>query len=150
MRLALDYARDVDEALAMMRDYNVDFPQACTHYLFADASGDSAVVEYIDGQPIIIRSEEAWQVATNFLIAEQQPEGAGSECWRYNSAYEALDAAGGQVSREEAMSIVREASVDTTVWSVVYNLTTGSIDVAMGGNYAQVHSFAQEMSRGHE
>jgi hypothetical protein len=145
MRLALDHAKDVDEAIALMQDYNIYFPQACTHYLFADASGDSAVVEYVNGEMVVIRNHEPWQVATNFLVAEEKPKGADSSCWRYNSAYEALNTANGKLSWEEAMSIASKASVDTTLWSVVYNLTRGDIQVVVGRNYDRVHTFQLEM-----
>ncbi len=146
MRLVLDYARDVDEALALLAEYNIDFPQACTHYLFADASGESAVVEYVDGQMTVIRDGAPWQVATNFLISEEKPEGADSDCWRYNAVYAALHAADGRITQQEAMDIASSASVDATVWSVVYNLTTGDSQVAMGGDYSRIHRFTLDMA----
>ncbi len=145
MRLALDYAKDVEQALDLMQDYNVSFPRACVHYLFADASGRSAVVEYVAGQPVVIRNREPWQVATNFLVSEEQPEGADSSCWRYNGAYETLRAANGRLSSSQAMSLVARASVDNTLWSVVYNLTAGEIQVVVGRHYDRVHTFKLEM-----
>ena len=50
IRLLLDNATEVDEALAFFDDYNIDWGSGPpVHYLIADASGDSAVVELIDG-----------------------------------------------------------------------------------------------------
>ena len=145
MRLALDHARNVDEALALLQDYDVSFPRACTHYFFADASGRSAVVEYIAGQPVVIHNSEPWQVVTNFLVNEEEPQGATSSCWRYNVAYERLALARGTISAQEAMSIAHAASVPDTIWSVVYNLSSGEIDVVVGRDYEHVHSFRLPM-----
>ncbi len=150
MRLALDHARDVEEALALLKGYNVAFPRACVHYLFVDAVGQAAVVEYIDGEMVVIRNQEPWQVATNFLLTEERPEGADSSCWRYNAVHRGLQAAGGRITPEEAMDLAREASVDEeryeTVWSAVYNLTAGEVQVAMGRAFDRVHTFRLRMA----
>jgi len=86
VRLVLDYARDVDEALTLIKQYNIDFADTCVHFHIADVSGKSAVVEYMDDGISIIRGEKNWQVSTNYLFSEpQQPD-----CWRYKIASEAL------------------------------------------------------------
>ena len=57
IRLLLDHATEVDEALALFDDYNIDWGSGPpVHYLIADASGDSAVVELIDGSAVVTRS----------------------------------------------------------------------------------------------
>ncbi len=68
IRLMLDYARDVPEALDLLEDFNIDFGSVPVHFLLADASGNSAVVEYLAGVPVVVKSAQPWQVATNFLI----------------------------------------------------------------------------------
>jgi hypothetical protein len=40
-----------------------------------------------------------------------------------------------------------KAKENRTVWSVVYNLSTGQIKLAMGKDYENVHSFELEMSK---
>jgi len=147
MRLALDYARDVDQALALLQDYDVAFPAVCVHFFLADASGRSVIIEYIDGQPVVIDNVEPWQVVTNFLVSEEQPQGAASSCWRYNAAYGRLELTGGTASAQEAMSIAAAASVPETIWSVVYNLSQRDLDVVVGGNYDRVHHFTLPMGR---
>jgi len=147
MRLALDYARDVDEALELLRDYDVAFPAVCVHFFLADASGRSVIIEYIDGQPVVIDNVEPWQVVTNFLVSEEQPQGDDSPCWRYNVAYQQLALANGTVTAPQAMAIAAAASVPDTIWSVVYNLTDVGMDVVVGGNYDRVHHFTLPMGR---
>jgi hypothetical protein len=149
IRLMLDYARDVDEATALLDDYNIDFSGGPPlHYLIADASGDSAVVEFLDGEMHVVRNDGQWQVSTNFIISEERPERADSSCWRYNKTYVALENAHGSISQEQAMALLRAVSQSgdtTTMWSVVYGMTTGDVQVAMGRNYVEVHDFRLEM-----
>jgi predicted choloylglycine hydrolase len=142
IRLMLDYAKNVSEAVALLQAYAVDFGGGPPiHYLVADASGDSAVIEYLDGRMTVLRNENPWQVSTNFIIAEQTPKGADSSCWRYNKVYKRLKETGGTLSSAEAMALLQDVSQPSTVWSAVYNLTDGGIQVAMGREYDQVHTF---------
>ena len=141
IRLVLDHAKDVDEALTLIQQYNVDFANVCVHFHIADASGKSAIVEYIDGGVSIVRDDNPWQVSTNYLFSEaQQPD-----CWRYKKASQALAEAQGSISQDKAMSLLQDTSQDSTVWSVVYNLGTGQIHLVMGKNYDRVHTFTLKM-----
>lgn len=148
MRLLLDRAANVTEALDLLAGVNIDFGDAVPlHYFFADSSGKSAVVEFVGGEMRILPNESPWQVSTNFLISEEQPRGANSSCWRYNLAYQALQQAGGSLSDEAAMTLLKDVSQsgdNPTIWSVVYNLSARAIHLAAGGDYAQVYDFTLE------
>jgi len=51
IRKMLDHARDVDEAVAILQNYNVDVESGPPlHYLIADPSGCSALVEFYEGE----------------------------------------------------------------------------------------------------
>jgi hypothetical protein len=141
IRLMLDYAQNVDQALALLSGYNIAFSQPFLHYLLADVGGDSAVVEFVDGEMRILRNEEPWQVATNFVISESMPEGGSSTCWRYNAAYQVLQQARGTVTDDEAMSLLQAVSQGNTIWSIVYGLHSRDVTVAMGRQYDQVRRF---------
>jgi hypothetical protein len=141
IRLVLDYAQDVEEALTLIQQYNVEFFGVRGHFHIADASGASAIVEYVDGGVAVVRNENPWQVSTNFLVSEPvQPI-----CWRYNTASEKLQETEGSLSPGEAMELLEAVKQDTTVWSVVYGLDSGSIHLAMGKDYEDVHTFALPM-----
>jgi hypothetical protein len=152
IRLLLDYAGDVDDAIALADDYNVDFGGGPpVHYLIADRSGNSAVIEFIDNEMRVVRNEGPWQVSTNFIISEERPEGASSPCWRYNKAYEALEQTGGRLSPGEAMVVLQDVSqsgTSHTMWSVVYGMSSGDVQVAVGRNYDDVHEFGLQMMAG--
>jgi predicted choloylglycine hydrolase len=141
IRLVLDHAADVDEALTLIQKYNVDFANVCVHFHIADASGKSAIVEYVDGGISIVRDDNLWQVSTNYLFSEpQQPD-----CWRYETASQSLRQAQGSISQDKAMHLLKDTSQNNTVWSVVYNLKSGQIHLAMGKNYDKVHAFKLKM-----
>ena len=141
IRLVLDHAADVDEALALIQKYNIEFANTSVHFHLADASGKSAIVEYIDGGVSIVRDDNLWQVSTNYLFSEpQQPD-----CWRYETASKALREAQGNISQEKVMSLLKDTSQDHTTWSVVYNLENGQINLVMGKNYDRVHTFNLKM-----
>jgi hypothetical protein len=141
IRVLLDYAGSTDEAISLLQEYHIVFPETPIHYLISDASGSSAVVEFIDGEMHVIGNDQPWQVATNFLLAEVEPKGASSPCGRYNAAYEVLAAATGNVSQFEAMAILEEVSAPHTIWSAVYDLTGGHVEIVMDRDYAQVLTY---------
>lgn len=142
IRLVLDHAKDVDEALTLIQQYNVEFAGVRVHFHIADASGASAIVEYIDGGIAIVRDDKPWQVSTNFLLSEDSKP----ECWRYNKASEVLGQSRGIASDEDAMHLLEAVKQDSTVWSIVYDLSSGHVRVAMGRDYDDVHAFELEMS----
>lgn len=146
IRLLLDNAGSVDEALSLLPAYNIVWGGGPPlHYLVADASGDSAVVEFIGGEMKVLRSKDPWQVSTNFVISGQNPNSAKSLCWRYRKAYETLEQANGDISRLEVMDLLDQVSQDLTMWSVVYDMTGGKISAVMGRDFDRVDEFELRM-----
>jgi choloylglycine hydrolase len=150
MRLILDYAGTVDEAIALLRKYN-NTGSSIEHYLFADASGDSAVVEYQNGEVIVTRrSNEPWLTATNFRILNAEPGRIQYHCRRYKRAYQLLKKYGGNVSVETAMDILEAISVKALEWwnadlntggSLVFNMTKLEVDFTAAMQYHNVLRF---------
>jgi hypothetical protein len=141
MRQVLDHAANVDEAVEIIGQYNVVMASGLpVHYLIADASGQSVLVEFYEGEMVVIPNEDAWQAATNFFLtsAGNHPE---DQCWRYERMTTSLTNASGQCSVAEAMSILEDVFQESTQWSAVYNLSTREIDIVVGGKYATVHTF---------
>jgi hypothetical protein len=144
VRLVLDYAASVDQAIELLSQYNVRFEGVPLHYLIADASGNSAVVEYVAGEMRVLRNAQPWQVATNFIISEEQPQGARSSCRRYNHAYQTLEDQNGSLTGSQAVDLLEQVSQSgdyPTIWSMVYNLTSGEIRVVTDRNYQQIYTF---------
>ena len=146
IRLILDHAKNVAEAVALLQDYNIDFSGGPpVHYLVADPAGNSAVVEFLEDKMSIVRNTEPWQVATNFILSGKTPEQALSSCWRYKAAYEVLDQNEGLLSQNEAMTLLDNISQANTRWSVTYGMVSGDIQVVMQRDYEHILQFKLEM-----
>jgi hypothetical protein len=146
MRLILDNAASVDEAITLIKQYNVVFTYGPTaHLLISDASGDSAVIEFLKGSPTVVKSTEPFQPCTNFIISGRSTEKALNSCWRYKTAYTALKKLQGSVNSEQVMEILKNTSKADTVWSTVYGQSTGKIRLAMNKDYRRAYEFSLSM-----
>lgn len=142
VRLVLDRARDVNEAVALIQRYNVDFAGTCVHFHIADASGESAVVEYGDSGIVVVRGKSA-RVSTNFLLHEMKEP----DCWRYLRVSDQINDANTNASLIDAMPLLESVSLPNTVWSAVYSLRTGEVRLVMGKAYDRVHQFRLDMKK---
>jgi choloylglycine hydrolase len=149
MRIWLDYARNVDDALALLSDYNLDFGGRPGHYLIADATGNAAVVEFIEGEVKVTREHKPWQAAANFTVFTVEPEKRRSQSYRYLVADQELERNEGNMTMTQAFRLLQEVSQDhgpmPTQWSTVYNISTGEVHVVMNRQYDQIHDFAIKM-----
>ena len=162
MRMLLDEASSVDEAVEMLSNYNffADGEQkdrkkgnfSNYHFFLADATGKSVVIEYIkrDGpesdSPWVMNVLEENSVTNHFL----------SDGWRHIGSLDdrlgkirgTLEAKGGVLTEEEAMKLLsdvhqeaKEKGKSKTQWSVVYNLTKKTASVCIGHNYGKIYKF---------
>lgn len=139
IREMLDHARDVNEAVNILQSYNVDMGRGPSlHYLIADASGRAALVEFYQGQAVVMPNEKPWHLATNFLHASAGTSAAG-RCWRYDEIAQRLAETAGLISAQEAMDLLAEVSQESTQWSIVYEMSSGQVNVVMGRAYQDVH-----------
>ena len=147
IRQMLDQAANVDEAVDILDDYNINMEGGPPlHYLIADATGESVLVEFYQGEMVVIPNETDWHLATNFLRSAVG-ESAEGACWRYDTIAAGLTEAEGWIDAPTAMTFLEEAAQTGTQWSVVYGMSSGMVDVVMGGEYDAVHSFELEMER---
>ena len=136
MRLVLDNAATVEEAVDLLRQYNIYFSNgiAC-HYLIADASGHSAIVEYINQELCIVETDEEYQIASNFIAYDGLNIGEGfTEFERYDKVQNAIEVNGGTLEAEDAIQLlvdvgIFDGDIDKLQWSVLYNLTTGDGEI---------------------
>ncbi|MGN0778729.1 MAG: carcinine hydrolase/isopenicillin-N N-acyltransferase family protein [Aristaeellaceae bacterium] len=134
LRLILDYADDLEEAVAIASAYDLhDSAGTSYHYMVADATGRSAVLEWVgdndatdnDGsqRELIVTYNDAdehigameavadYQVVTNFILQpgyyDGCPEGSKRGYDRYERLYQELNAVDGVVADEaQAMAIL--------------------------------------------
>lgn len=146
IRLLLDYAKDVEQAISLLQQYNVDFTGGPPlHYLIADNHGNSAIIEYVGGKMNVLRPAGPWQAATNFILSGIDPKAWKTYCHRYAAAEAELTSKNGRLSPAESMSLLQEVSQSggyPTIWSLVYNMTSGAIQVVMNRQYEQIYHFS--------
>ncbi len=129
LRLILDYADDVDEAVEIASAYDMhDSAKTSYHYMVADATGRSAILEWVgetddtdnDGSQRVLKvtyndndahigateGASEYQVITNFILQPgyyaDVPETEKKGYDRYERLYEELDKTGGVVADEKA------------------------------------------------
>ena len=131
LRLILDYADNVEEAVEIASSYDLhDSANTSYHYMVADASGKSAILEWTndsavdttdnDGSQrtlkVVYNDQDAdigeregasnYQIVTNFVLQPGYYEGVPAEnkkgADRYDRLYEELQATDGVVADEQA------------------------------------------------
>lgn len=134
IRLVLDNASTVEEAVELLRNYNIYFSGDIEcHYLIADASGHSIIVESYDGELQVVEAKTDYQIATNFIAYNGLNIGEGfTEFERYDMVEKELSDNNGILNENDAISLlakvgVQDGEVDKLQWSVLYNLTTGDV-----------------------
>lgn len=76
IRLLLDKAATVDEALELLKRYDLHGSMGMMiHFAIADANGNSVAIEYIDNEMVVIETP----VLTNFYLAEGEKNGIGTQ-----------------------------------------------------------------------
>ncbi len=135
IRLVLDKAATIDEAVELLRKYNIYFSGDVTcHFLIADATGKSVIVEYYDNGLQVVESDTDYQIASNFIAYHGLNIGEGyTEFDRYDAVEKVLQN-NNTVTMEDCEKLLNTVGIydgetDKLQWSVVYNLTdkTGRI-----------------------
>ncbi len=142
MREILDRAGDVDEAVAILKEYNVTWEGGpALHYLVADRAGRAALIEFYGGEIVLLPNAGPWHAATNFTRSAVAGDAAG-QCPRYDTLVRQLRDTNGALDPSDALDLLQAvAQTDSTQWSVVYGLSNGQVEVVMGRKYARVHTF---------
>ncbi len=153
IRLVLDHASTVEEAVELLRNYNIYFSGGIEcHYLIADASGRSVIVEFYDGELQIVEAETDYQIATNFIAYNSLNIGEGfTEFERYDMVEKEISDNNGILNENDVISLlakvgVQDGEVDKLQWSVIYNLTTGDVRLFIHRDTNNITAEKLEMS----
>ena len=148
IRLLLDQAGNVDEALELLGQYDLHGSMGMMiHFAIADSTGRSVAVEYVDNEMIVIETP----VLTNFYLAEGEKQGIGTEQSheRYDILMNQLEETS-QMGMEDVRDALDSVSKDnfgefeSTEWSIVMNLSTGEARYYHRENYNQNYTFRLE------
>lgn len=148
IRLLLDKAGNVDEALELLGQYDLHGSMGMMiHFAIADSTGRSAAVEYVDNEMTVIETP----VLTNFYLAAGEKYGIGTEQSheRYDILMNQLEETP-QMGMEEVRDALDSVSKDnfgefeSTEWSIVMNLSAGEARYYHRENYNQNYTFRLE------
>ncbi len=136
IRLILDKASNVDEAIELLRKYNIYFSgDVYCHYLIADSTGKSVIIEYYDNEIQVIETDKQYQVASNFVAYNNLNIGEGyTEFDRYDKVMNKIKDNNNSLNMDTTINLLNDVGIydngiDKLQWSVVYNITnkTGKI-----------------------
>jgi predicted choloylglycine hydrolase len=148
IRLLLDKAANVEEALALLKKYDLHASMGMmVHFALTDTNGRSVVVEYIDNEMVVIDTH----VVTNFYIHKGKKNGIGTA--QSHTRYGILMK---QLKQSPKMSIdeVRDAldsvskdnfgEFESTEWSIIFNQSSKKVRFYHQENYGKSYVFTIE------
>ena len=140
MREILDTAEDIDQAVTIMNNYNIDFRGGPPiHYLIADSSGQAILVEFFQGQMKLIPNESPWHQATNYLVsAFDYTQG---QCSRYDTISKEMMRVNGELSAQSGLDLLEDVSQINTQWSILYHMSSREMDVVIGKQFDHPYTF---------
>ena len=146
VRLLLNKAASVDEALDLLRQYDLHASMGMMiHFALADTTGKGVVVEYINNEMVVTETP----VVTNFYLAEGTKHGIGTQQSheRYNILTQTLADHPTMTMEDvrDAMDIVSKDNFnefESTEWSAVFDLNTGTAHYYHRENYENRYTFS--------
>lgn len=163
IRMLLDRASTVKQAVEMLRQYDMDMEDNGTsnyHYFMADATGDYAIVEYTNapGETIpsvmeVFTANDTLRCVTNFYVSPTMvgtKDGWGSDHGkdRYDTMRKTLSENNYALKEDDAMRLLNSVSqlpteelTSQTQWSSLYNLTERSLRLCILREYAKEYNF---------
>ena len=154
IRLLLDKAATVDEAVALLGKYDMRSTAGGNyHYQITDARGNSVIVEYVNNEMQVLKPEKSYQASTNFYLTPGEKYNLGDGQDRYEIVMSRLKEQDGILKAEEGMNILEEVKlvdlpdpktgiIYKTQWSAIYNNNQKTVDLAIGQNYKNIYHFS--------
>ncbi|MBX2953885.1 MAG: linear amide C-N hydrolase [Leadbetterella sp.] len=144
IRMVLDKAATVDEAINLLKQYDMNASAGSNyHFQLADASGNTAIVEYINNEMKIL---EQAQCATNFLLTPGQWNDKGEGYDRYDTLKATLGRTKNTLTEQEGMMLLKSVVLNDegwpTQWSAVFNNTRKTINYCIHRDYKKTYSFS--------
>lgn len=145
IRFLLDKAGNVDEALALLEQYDLHASAGMmVHFAIADATGRSVAVEYINNEMSVVETP----IATNFYLTSGEKYGIGTEesHRRYEILMEALRPTMSMDEVRDVLDSVSKHNFDSvfasTEWSIVFDQSGGEARYYHRENYERAYSFS--------
>jgi len=148
IRLVLDKAGSVDEAVELLRQYNIFFSlDIYSHFFIADASGKSVLVEYWDNDLQVTETP----IASNFIAYNDVKIPQGTAIERHDKVKVTLESNNGILSRQQTIDLLLEVGAlfskgvekgSGLQWTTIYNLSTLEGAIFANGNTDNLINFS--------
>lgn len=139
-KMVLSHCKTVEEVKTFLADYNIP-ENFFDHFLFADATGDSAVFEWVNDQFNVIPKdlEKNYQIVTNYWLSD--PSLGNYPCERYDRVEQLLS------SEKPSIELCNQILDDTkqdwkeggTLYSNIYDLGNRTVYVYARGNFLDTY-----------
>lgn len=139
IRLLLDNTATVDEAIELLKQYDMNSAIGMSHHIaISDASGRSVVVEYVADEMIVTETP----VVTNHYLSPGEKKGVGNKesHARFDKLMELRDAVTGTEQMRDTMETVSYSGI--TQWSIVYDQEAKAFDFYWQMQFDKPYSFA--------
>ncbi len=137
LRLILDKAATVEEAVALLQQYDMNSSIGTAHHFaISDASGRSAVVEYVNNEMVVTETS----VVTNHYLSPGEMPGPDNEesVSRFHRLAAMEQDAEGIMTREQLRDCMEAVSYEgTTQWSIVFDSQNLTADYYWQRKYDQ-------------
>ncbi len=169
MRMLLDRAGTVKEAIEMLKQYNMSMdkdPKASYHFFMADATGDYAIVEYTNpdlslnpDQMEVLTGNDTLRCVTNFYVSPTMADtdhgfnksSHGME--RYKILRKNLSQYAYNLNATQGMDLLTQVaqgpeesflSTGFTQWSEIYNLNKKKVTMSILREFGKTFEFGME------
>lgn len=170
VRAVLDTCADVDEAIELIKKYNMhDSLFCCYHYQLIDSTGRTVIVEYIDNVlHVYEKNSEKYGVegsvfendnldfcyVCNYSVTKDvgsfKIEQHGED--RTDAVIRAIKDKNNIMTEMEAMDLLNYVKLDydhpkypwriEALWSAVYNSSKATLKIAAGVDYSRIYTFS--------
>ncbi len=142
-RIVMDTCATVDEAIELIGSVRVWFPNEGLHWIIADVSGKSVVVEFdLDRNMVVLDKNGPYELMTNTALQKGE-EYVMNNCWRYRTAKPMIETGILDTSDMfEVMNAIRPTSGGgRTLWTSIMDLNNRSFEVYFRKEYSRKYEF---------
>lgn len=145
IRLILDKAKDTDEAIELLRNYNLHASKGMMiHFFISDAKGKSVAVEYIDNEMSVVDTK----ILTNYYLTNGKKYGIGtSESHRRYDILKENITSNNTFNIDDAMNLLSKVSKKnfttfaTTEWSIIFDQKNLTYDLCYRENFSKKYTY---------
>lgn len=147
IRLLLDKAATVDEAVALLEQYDMNSSIGSAHHFsITDATGKSVVIEYVDNKMYVTETK----VVTNHYLSDSEKNGVGSDNskLRYQILYDSYQENGGIMSKDQVLECLKSVSAsqydtgEISQWSIVWDVENKTVDYYWNEDYDTKYEYS--------